>query len=72
MDFGYTDQQRALVDEYGFNPPEVRGDRFWIELGTDGEDADLEELAAGMAEMIEDVFGLPTEDIGVDWAIQTR
>ncbi len=65
-------QQRALVDDYGFNPPEVRGDRFWIELGTDGEDADLEELAAGMSEMVADVFGLPTEEIGVDWTIQTR
>ena len=65
-------QLRTLAQDYGFNPPEVRGDRFWIEMGTDGEEADLEQLAENMAEVIESVFGLPSDDVGVDWSIVTR
>lgn len=65
-------QQRALAQDYGFNAPEVRGDRFWIEMGTDGDEADLEQLAESMAELIENVLALPSEDVGVDWSIETR
>ena len=63
------DAQRHLVDQLGFNPPEMRGDRFWSLYGAEGQDIDLAEVTAVIATVLQDIFALPNEDVGVVWQV---
>lgn len=58
--------QRYLVDEQGFNAPEARGDRYWIDLGP-GEELDLEQLTAFLLDIFEQLWGLPSDEVWIDW-----
>jgi hypothetical protein len=63
------DAQRLLVEELGFNPPEIRGDRFWSIHGADGEDIDLVQVTDLIAAVLAGVFNVPGEDAAVLWQI---
>lgn len=61
--------QSYLVDEIGLNPPERRGDRYWMLYGEDGEAVDVEAVTADVLDVLENVFGLPNDEVGVIWQI---
>lgn len=61
--------QRRLVEELGFNPPEIRGDRFWSIHGAEGEDIDLVQVTTLIAAVLAGVFNVPGDDAIVAWQI---
>jgi len=61
--------QRHLVDELGFNPPEMRGDRFFGIYGAEGEGVDLGEVTGLIVAALGDVFGVPGADANVAWQV---
>jgi hypothetical protein len=63
------DAQRHLVEQLGFNRPEIRGDRFWTIFGADGEEIDFAEVTALIFAVLSDIFGIPSEEVGVGWLV---
>jgi hypothetical protein len=61
--------QRHLVEQLGFNRPQIRGDRFWTIFGADGGDINPVEITEVIAAVLEGIFGLPTDEVGVDWVV---
>ena len=61
--------QRHLVEQLGFNPPEVRGDRFWSIHGAEGEDVDLGAVTEQIVAALADIFGVPGDDADVAWQV---
>ena len=57
--------QRHLVETLGFNPPEIRGDRFWSLVAAD--EIDLVEVTAVVLTVLADIFAVPAED--VSWQV---
>ena len=63
------DAQQHLVEQLGFNRPEIRGDRFWTVFGGNGEDISPIDMADVIAAVLNQIFGLPSDDVGVDWIV---
>jgi hypothetical protein len=61
--------QRHLVEQLGFNPPEIRGDRFWMPHGVDGDAIDVGAMTGLILAVLEDIFGVPNEDVEIGWQI---
>lgn len=59
---------KELVKHAGFERPEIRGDRLWRDLGPVSE-LDPDELGDALAGLIEDVFGLPNEELALTYDI---
>lgn len=55
---------RHLIHEYGFCEPEIPGDRLWKDLGPI-EDLDAQALGDDLATLLDEAFGLPSEDLDV-------
>lgn len=58
--------QRELVKVHGFEMPESRGDRFWMQLEVG---IDLGELAELSLELVEQLWDLPNDEIDLTWEI---
>lgn len=58
--------QRELVKVHGFEGPESRGDRFWMQLE---EGVDLGELAGLSLELVAQIWDLPNDEIDLTWEI---
>lgn len=55
---------RLLIDEFGFEEPEYRGDRLWKDLGPIDE-LDVAALAVDLADLLDAGFGVPNEDLDI-------
>jgi TIR domain len=55
---------RTLIEAFGFAEPQVRGDRLWRDLGPI-DDIDTDELGGVLAELVEQGFGVPNDDLQV-------
>ena len=60
--------QQHLVEVLGFNPPEIRGDRFWNIYGAEGEEVDLAQVTESIIALT-DVFAVPGDDADVAWQV---
>jgi hypothetical protein len=63
------DAQRQLVEQFGLNRPQIRGDRFWTAFGAAGGGVNPTEITEVIAAVLEGIFGLPTDEVGVDWVV---
>jgi hypothetical protein len=61
--------RRHLVEQLGFNPPEIRGDRFWSILATADETIDVVGIAEIIGGLLDGVFSLPNADFDVAWQV---
>jgi hypothetical protein len=65
------DDIRVLVEEFGFQAPQQRGDRYWADLGP-VKRLNLAALTENLIGFVERAFGLPTEDVSVFWQVVDR
>lgn len=63
------DVRRHLVEQLGFNAPEMRGDRFWSILAARDEPIDVVAIVEILAGLLDGLFGLPSEDCDVAWEV---
>lgn len=61
--------QAFVTGEIGLNPPERRGDRWWRLYGDGGEAIDVGDVTADLLDVLENVFGLPNDEVGVVWQV---
>jgi hypothetical protein len=58
-----------VTDEIGLNPPERRGDRYWMLYGEGGEAVDFKAVTADLLDLLESAFGLPNGEVGAEWQV---